>query len=98
LTTALRATIATAGVVIGYLLVGEALLRSVAGATVTPWLASTRINALVTSPLRVYDYDDMAEEPKITLLHLWPSAAYLGIILVIVMGLCALVFARRDVS
>jgi ABC-type transport system involved in multi-copper enzyme maturation permease subunit len=97
LTTALRATIATAGIVIGYLLVGEALLRGVADETVTPWLASTRINALVTSPLRVYSYNEMTGREKVTLLYLWPSAAYLGVLFAIVLALCAVVFARRDV-
>jgi ABC-type transport system involved in multi-copper enzyme maturation permease subunit len=98
LTTALRATIATAGIVIGYLLVGEALLRGMAQDTVTPWLASTRINAMVTSPLRLYSFDESAEEEKLTLLYLWPSAAYLGVLFAVVLALCAVVFARRDVS
>jgi len=96
-TTALRATIATAGIVIGYLLVGEALLRGLAEDAITPWLLSTRINAMVTSPLRVYSFNDMTGEEKVTLLYLWPSAAYLGILFAIVLALCALVFARRDV-
>jgi hypothetical protein len=97
LTTALRATIATAGIVIGYLLVGEALLRGLADEEVTPWLASTRINALVTSPLRLFSYNEATGEEKVTLLYLWPSAAYLGVLFAIVLALCAVVFARRDV-
>jgi ABC-2 type transport system permease protein len=96
-TTALRATIATAGIVIGYLLVGEALLRGVADERITPWLASTRVSAMVTSPLRLRTYNEMTGEEKVTLLYLWPSAAYLGVIFAIVSALCALVFARRDV-
>jgi ABC-type transport system involved in multi-copper enzyme maturation permease subunit len=96
-TTALRATIATAGIVIGYLLVGEALLRGVADERITPWLASTRVSAMVTSPLRLRTYNEMTGEEKVTLLYLWPSAAYLGVIFAIVLALCALVFARRDV-
>jgi len=97
LTTALRATIATAGIVIGYLLVGEALLRALLEDTVAPWLASTRINAMVISPLRFSTYNEMTGEEKTTLLYLWPSAAYLGVLLAIVLALCAGVFARRDV-
>jgi ABC-2 type transport system permease protein len=97
LTTALRATIATAGLVIGYLLVGEALLRGVANEAVAPWLASTRINAMVTSPLRLFTYNELTGEETSTVLRLWPSAAYLGVLFAIVLALCAVVFARRDV-
>lgn len=98
LTTALRSTIATAGLVIGYLLVGEALLRAVAENAVTPWLASTRVYAMVTSPLRIEVWDDGAGRPSVTRLYLWESAAYLGVIGAVLLVLCAVVFSRRDVA
>jgi ABC-type transport system involved in multi-copper enzyme maturation permease subunit len=72
-------------------------LRGVTEEAITPWLASTRISAMVTSPLRVSTWNEMTGEEKVTLLYLWPSAAYLGILFAIVLALCALVFARRDV-
>lgn len=98
LTTALRATIATTGVVIGYLLVGEALLRAVAASAVEPWLLSIRVLAFVQPGLRLENYgDQFAMEPVVRIITFWSSATYLGVLSLAVLVACAAVFQRRDV-
>lgn len=97
LTTALRATIATTGIVIGYLLVGETLLRAVAGA-VEPWLLSSRVLAFVQPGARLTDYGGGSfAEPVVTIITFWSSATYLGILALTLLLACAAVFQRRDV-
>lgn len=100
LTTALRATIATTGIVLGYLLVGETLLRAVAADVVEPWLLSTRVLAFARPGLRLQDYDfsyDASAPPAVTVITFWSSATYLGILALVVLIICAAVFDRRDV-
>lgn len=96
-TTALRSTIATVGVVIGYLLLGETLLRAVFAQAVEPFLASTRVFAFVRPRLVLVDWDQGGRRPDRTVLDMWPSAAYLGVIALVIYAICALVFSRRDV-
>jgi hypothetical protein len=71
-TSALRSTIATVGVVIGYLLLGEALLRGIFGYAIEPWLASSRVFAFVRPRLVITDYNGI--RPAETVLNMWPSA------------------------
>jgi ABC-2 type transport system permease protein len=93
-TSALRSTIATVGVVIGYLLLGEALMRGIFGYAIEPWLASSRVFAFVRPRLVITDYDGIRPD---TVLNMWPSALYLGVIALVVGAVCAVVFSRRDV-
>jgi hypothetical protein len=82
------------GVVIGYLLLGEALLRGIFGYAIEPWLASSRVFAFVRPRLVITDYDGIRPD---TVLNMWPSALYLGVIALVVGAVCAVVFSRRDV-
>jgi len=97
LTTALRATIATTGIVIGYLLVGETLLRAVAATTVEPWLLSVRVLAFVQPGVRLETYSGNFTEPTVRIITFWSSATYLGILSLALLLACAAVFHRRDV-
>ncbi|MGI8985259.1 MAG: ABC transporter permease subunit [Nocardioidaceae bacterium] len=98
LTTALRATIATTGIVIGYLLVGETLLRAIAATTVEPWLLSIRVLAFVRPVVRLEDYGDgFAAEPVVQVVPFWSSVVYLAVLSLVALTACAMVFHRRDV-
>lgn len=96
-TAALRSTIATVGVVIGYLLLGEALLRAVFSLAAEPFLASSRVFAFVRPRLVIEDWSAGGRRPVRIILEMWPSAIYLGVITVVVVAVCALIFSRRDV-
>lgn len=98
LTLALRSTIATVGLAFGYALVGEAVLRAVAPATVEPWLLSSHLAAFLLGKLRIYDYSSYSRRPDFTLLHLETSALYLGVLLLVLMAASWLTFRRRDIT
>lgn len=95
-TAALRATIATVGLVVGYVVIGEALLRAVVGSSFTPWLASTRVAAFIDPPRRLVDYS--TSPPSRTLITLPGASLYLGLGTVVVLVVSAFVFSRRDVA
>jgi ABC-2 type transport system permease protein len=97
ITTAVRSTVAAVGVAIGYLLIGEAVLRAVFTQSVEPFLASTRAVAFVRPDLRISTWDERTGLEQATVLHMWPSAALLGGALLVVCAACAVVFSRRDV-
>jgi len=97
ITAALRSTIATAGLVLGYLLVGEALLRSVLFEQTARWLASHHVAAFIDGKLKVQTYTD--EGPgKVFRFSLHESAVYLGVAMAVVLALSYVVFQRRDVT
>jgi ABC-type transport system involved in multi-copper enzyme maturation permease subunit len=96
-TTALRSTIATVGVLIGYLLLGETLLRAVFSDSAEPLLASTRVYAFVRPRVVLYSDYGMGGPESRTVLEMWPSGIYLGVIALLISAACAVVFSRRDV-
>jgi len=95
-TAALRSTIATVGLVLGYLLVGEALLRGVLLAQTARWLASHHVAAFIDGKLKIYDYGD--ERRRVFRFFLQESAIYLGVLMAVVLLLSYVVFQRRDVA
>lgn len=96
-TTALRSTIATVGVLIGYLLLGETLLRALFSEAAEPLLASTRVYAFVRPRVVLYSEYGMEGPESRTVLEMWPSGIYLGVIALLICAVCAVVFSRRDV-
>lgn len=96
-TTALRSTIATVGVLIGYLLLGETLLRALFSESAEPLLASTRVYAFVRPRVVLYSDYGMGGPESRTVLEMWPSGIYLGVIALLICAVCAVVFSRRDV-
>jgi len=96
-TAALRSTIATVGLVLGYLLVGEALLRNVLFAQTGRWLVSNHVAAFVDGRLKVIHYTDSGQREVIRF-HLAESATYLGVGMAVVLVLSYLVFRRRDIN
>jgi len=96
-TAALRSTIATVGLVLGYLLVGEALLRAVLFEQTVRWLASNHVAAFVDGRLKVTYYPD-GGRPEVTRFHLQESAIYLGAVMAVVLLVSYLVFRRRDIA
>jgi len=96
-TAALRSTIATVGLVLGYLLVGEALLRGVLLAQTARWLASHHVTAFVDGKLKVEHYTGEGR-PQVFRFFLHESAIYLGVAMAVVLLLSYVVFQRRDVT
>ena len=96
LTAALRSTIATVGLVLGYLLVGEALLRGVLFAQTARWLASNHVQAFIDGRLRVVDYSN--PRPVVFRFFLHESAIYIGVAMAVLLLLSYVVFQRRDIA
>jgi len=96
-TAALRSTIATVGLVLGYLLVGEALLRAVLFEQTVRWLVSNHVSAFVDGRLKVTHYPADGP-PEVVRFHLQESAIYLGVGMAVVLLLSYLVFRRRDIA
>lgn len=96
-TAALRSTIATVGLVLGYLLVGEALLRGVLFTQTVHLLASNRVAAFVDGRLRIERYTDEGRV-EVYRFFLQESAIYLGVAMTAVLLFSYLVFRRRDVT
>lgn len=98
LTLALRSTIATVGLALGYVLVGEALLRAVAQQAVEKWLLTSHLYAFLEGKLRLVSYQDFARRPEVTVLHLQTSALYLGALMLLLLVASWLTFRRRDIA
>lgn len=100
MTLALRATIATVGLVLGYALVGETLLRAVAQQAVEPWLLSSHLVAFLRGRLVLRDYSEVTGRgrPDVTVLHVQTSAYYLGALLLALLLVTWVTFRRRDVT
>lgn len=100
MTFALRATIATVGLVLGYALVGETMLRAIAQGFVEPWLLTSHLGAFLRGRLKLYDYSDDfgGRRPDATVLHVETSAYYLGALLLVLLVASWLTFRRRDVT
>jgi len=100
MTLALRATIATVGLVLGYALVGETLLRAVAQQTVEPWLLGSNLVAFLRGRLVLRDYSEVTGRgrPDVTVLHVQTSAYYLGALLLALLLVTWVTFRRRDVT
>lgn len=100
MTLALRATIATVGLVLGYALVGETLLRAVAQQAVEPWLLGSHLVAFLQGRLVLRDYSEVTGRgrPDVTVLHVQTSAYYLGALLLALLLVTWVTFRRRDVT
>lgn len=100
MTLALRATIATVGLVLGYALVGETLLRAVAQQAVEPWLLGSHLAAFLRGRLVLRDYSEVMGRgrPDVTVLHVQTSAYYLGALLLALLLVTWVTFRRRDVT
>ena len=96
LTAALRSTMATVGLVLGYLLVGEALLRAAFLEQTARWLASHHVAAFVDGRLRVTTYNGM--RPEVFRFFLHESAIYLGAGMAVALLVSYVVFQRRDIA
>jgi ABC-2 type transport system permease protein len=99
-----RHTAAVLGIAVGYLVLVEGVFRqALQGAQ--PWLLSLNFQAWLQHGAKYYplvcktdgqgNYGCQGVEKLLTFGH---SSAYLGILVVLVVGLAALVFRRRDVS
>jgi ABC-2 type transport system permease protein len=99
-----RRTVAVLGIAIGYLVLVEGVFgQALQGAR--PWLLQLNVNAWLQHDARYLinscstdpqgNYGCQGVEKILTFGH---SSAYLGLLLVFVVGLAALVFRRRDVS
>lgn len=97
MTAALRSTIATVGIAVGYLVVGEAILRGVAANLTIPWLASNHVIAFLQGRyvLRIYSED---VRPDVFRFTLQESAIYLGVAMAVVLVGSYVVFRRRDIT
>jgi ABC-type transport system involved in multi-copper enzyme maturation permease subunit len=98
MTLALRSTMATVGLALGYVLVGEALLRAVAQQSVEKWLLTSHLFAFLQGKVRLVSYEDFARRPDVTVLHLQTSALYLGVLLLVLLVVSLLTFRRRDIA
>jgi ABC-2 type transport system permease protein len=100
MTLAVRATIATVGLVLGYALVGETLLRAVAQQAVEPWLLGSNLVAFLRGRLVLRDYSEVTGRgrPDVTVLHVQTSAYYLGALLLALLLVTWVTFRRRDVT
>jgi len=97
LTAALRSTIAAVGLVLGYLLVGEALLRAVFIEQTVRWLVSNHVSAFVDGRLKVIHYPEDGRR-QVFRFHLAESAIYLGVGMAVVLLISYLVFRQRDIN
>ena len=99
-----RHTAAVLGITVGYLVLIEGVFRqALQGAQ--PWLLSLNFQAWLQHGAKYYplvcktdgqgNYSCQSVEKLLTFAH---SSAYLGILVVLIVGLAALVFRRRDVS
>jgi len=99
-----RHTAAVLGIAVGYLVLIEGVFRqALQGAQ--PWLLSLNFQAWLQHGAKYYplvcktdgqgNYSCQGVEKLLTFGH---SSAYLGILVVLIVGLAALVFRRRDVS
>jgi ABC-type transport system involved in multi-copper enzyme maturation permease subunit len=89
---------ATVGLALGYVLVGEALLRAVAQQSVEKWLLTSHLFAFLQGKVRLVSYEDFARRPDVTVLHLQTSALYLGVLLLVLLVVSLLTFRRRDIA
>jgi ABC-2 type transport system permease protein len=105
ITAAIRHSVAVLGIVLGYMLLGEALLRSVwHGAE--PWLLTSRVSGWVEKGINLSDWSScnsagpMSEPCEATLRHVsfGGSAAYLAILIAALVSFGYVVFQRRDVA
>jgi ABC-2 type transport system permease protein len=101
-TMALRSTMATLALLFAYTVAGEALWASLSFTKASQWSLAANVQAWVLDGLRVYDESicrrgDSSCDPTyvLTAAH---GAAYLGVLLLVAVGLSLLLFPRRDVS
>ena len=100
----LRRTAAVLGIAFGYLVLVEGVLRQPLQGAQT-WLLQLNVNGWLEHGTRYYidkcttdgqgNYSCQGVEKLLSFGH---SAAYLGVLIVFIVGLAALVFRRRDVS
>ena len=99
-----RHTAAVLGIAVGYLILVEGVFRqALQGAQ--PWLLSLNFQAWLQHGAKYYPQvcktdaqGNYSCQPVETLLTFGHSSTYLGIMVVLIVGLAALVFRRRDVS
>jgi len=97
LTMALRSTVATVGLVVGYLVVGEWIARLAAPATTIPWLASHHSWAFLDGRFRFQQFTDEGRV-EVYKFFLRESAVYLGLVAAAILAISLVAFQRRDVD
>lgn len=98
-TLALRSTVATVGLTLGYALVGETSVRG-ALPQVQQWLVGNQLLSFLRGRLVIRDYSDFSGRgrPDTTVLHLQTSAYYLGALMLVLLVVSLLTFRRRDLA
>ena len=98
-----RSSLAAVGLLAGYSLVGEAILRGLFPG-VEPYLLSTRVLAWLQGPYRIYAYpsscgmDGAPCEPVVTTIGVTGGGVFLLALLAVVVTAAAVLFQRRDVT
>jgi ABC-2 type transport system permease protein len=96
-----RSSLVAVGLVAGYGLVGEAVLRSVSSG-VEPYLLSSRVAAFLDGQYLIYRYPNVCGtsgcEAEIIRISALQGGVYLGVLIVVVTVASLLLFRRRDVA
>jgi len=96
-----RSSLAAIGLVAGYGLAGEAVLRSVSP-DIEPFLLSGRVAAFLDGEYRITRYPtacgSQSCEPEIIRLTALQGGIYLGVLLAVVLLASVVLFRRRDVG
>lgn len=93
-----RSTMGTAGLVFGYILAGEGILRLIWDGPAENLVVSNRAFGLLTGHQEVRVWPDDGGKPDLYVFSTDDSALYLGIGLVIVLVISYVAYARRDVD
>lgn len=103
-TAAVRHSVAVLGVLIGYMLVGEALIRNVWSGS-EPWLISSQMTAWTNGGADIMRYPDCSSEsfesscePIVHHISLATSSVYLGVLVALLLAIGFVTFQRRDVT
>ena len=103
LTMMFRSTVGTLGLLLGYAVAGEALAATLPITKMSQWTLSQNVQAWLSNGVEVYD-DSLCQGSAMEggdsctyLLTLEHAAAYLGVLLVLVVVASLVTFRRRDV-
>lgn len=102
LTMAFRSTVGTLGLLLGYVVAGEALAATLPITKMSQWALSGNVQAFLSKGIEVYDESlcrdvGVAGESCTYLLTFEHAAAYLGVLLAVVVVASLVTFGRRDV-
>jgi hypothetical protein len=100
LTMLLRSTVATLGLLLGGLVVGEGLAAGLPFGRMSQWSPSQNIAAWLSNGVQVYD-DSSCRGPGEDCLYTLPlvhAAAYLGVLLLLAVLVSFVTFRRRDIA